>query len=182
MEKKTAYDTLHESLVTVAKLIAPLTPFHAEKIYLTLGGQKESIHFEPYPSPEMSLIDPELVFKMDNLKTGARGPLVVGAAGLFPPIVFRRRMVFGCRGFAPSCICSTCQQGCQYGSANNFSNGLFYFHFHLLVAGKHPASVVDPDVCQFLQAYKAPTGNKNLPIGQSGITRLSKVHYIDFTF
>jgi len=68
MEKKTAYDTLHESLMTVARLCAPMIPFHSEKIFITLGGEGDSIHFEPYPVSDPSLIDEELMLKMDLLK------------------------------------------------------------------------------------------------------------------
>ncbi|MGA1792579.1 MAG: isoleucine--tRNA ligase [Thermoplasmatota archaeon] len=68
MEKKTAYDSLHESLMTVAKLLAPLVPFHAEKVYLTLGGKMDSVHFEPYPEPDGAEVDTSIIEKMDLLK------------------------------------------------------------------------------------------------------------------
>jgi len=68
MEKKTAYDSLHESLMTVAKLLAPLVPFHAEKVYLTLGGAMDSVHFEPYPEPDGTGVDTVIIEKMDLLK------------------------------------------------------------------------------------------------------------------
>ncbi len=69
MEKKTAYDSLYESLLTVAKLIAPFAPFHADKVYSTLGGELDSIHFEPYPDADTGLIDPDMITKMEDLKT-----------------------------------------------------------------------------------------------------------------
>ncbi|MBN1389268.1 MAG: isoleucine--tRNA ligase [Candidatus Thermoplasmatota archaeon] len=68
MDKKTAYDSLHEALMTISKLIAPLVPFHAEKIYLTLGGKMDSVHFEPYPEYEGPGIDEQVMVKMDLLK------------------------------------------------------------------------------------------------------------------
>lgn len=68
IEKKTAYDTLHESILTVAKLVAPLVPFHAEKAYLTLDGGLESVHFEPYPEAQEDLIDETLMARMEVLK------------------------------------------------------------------------------------------------------------------
>ena len=37
-EKANAYETLHEVLVTISKLIAPFTPFVAEDIHLNLEG------------------------------------------------------------------------------------------------------------------------------------------------
>ncbi|MGA1872943.1 MAG: isoleucine--tRNA ligase [Thermoplasmatota archaeon] len=68
LEKKTAYDSLHESLMIVAKLIAPVVPFHAEKVYMDLGGYLDSVHFEPYPETDGSMIDESVMVKMDLLK------------------------------------------------------------------------------------------------------------------
>ncbi len=53
-DKSSAYATLHECLVTVAKLIAPFTPFIAESMYQNLvrthaAAAPESIHLCDYP-------------------------------------------------------------------------------------------------------------------------------------
>jgi len=50
-DKLAAYQTLHEVLFTVAKLIAPFCPFIAEDIYTNLKNQDdpESVHFCLYP-------------------------------------------------------------------------------------------------------------------------------------
>ena len=69
LSKKSAYRTLWEVLVGVAKLIAPFAPFAADDIYLNLtggagGGALESVHLELFPSAEKSLIDAELEERM----------------------------------------------------------------------------------------------------------------------
>jgi isoleucyl-tRNA synthetase len=46
-----ALATLHECLVTVARLIAPLTPFVADAIYGNLDGAEPSVHLCDYPAP-----------------------------------------------------------------------------------------------------------------------------------
>jgi isoleucyl-tRNA synthetase len=44
-----ALDTLHSCLVTVAQLLAPLTPFVADAIYTNLDGSEPSVHLCDYP-------------------------------------------------------------------------------------------------------------------------------------
>jgi isoleucyl-tRNA synthetase len=44
-----AFDTLRTCLVTVAKLIAPFTPFIADEIYDNLDGSETSVHLCDYP-------------------------------------------------------------------------------------------------------------------------------------
>jgi len=55
-----AYLTLHESLVTVSKLLAPFTPFVADEIYGNLEGGELSVHLCDFPEPAEALIDREL--------------------------------------------------------------------------------------------------------------------------
>jgi isoleucyl-tRNA synthetase len=45
-----AFAVLEEALVTVAKLLAPFTPFVADEIYDNLDGRLESVHLEDWPS------------------------------------------------------------------------------------------------------------------------------------
>jgi isoleucyl-tRNA synthetase len=59
-----AYLTLHESLVTVAKLLAPFTPFVADEIYTNLDGAEDSVHLCDFPEPSEALIDRGLDFDM----------------------------------------------------------------------------------------------------------------------
>jgi isoleucyl-tRNA synthetase len=55
-----AYLTLHESLVTVAALLAPFTPFVADEVYANLDGREPSVHLCDFPAPDEGLIDREL--------------------------------------------------------------------------------------------------------------------------
>jgi isoleucyl-tRNA synthetase len=59
-----AFLTLHESLVTVAKLLAPFTPFVADALYANLDGTEHSVHLCDFPTPDEALIDRELEFDM----------------------------------------------------------------------------------------------------------------------
>jgi isoleucyl-tRNA synthetase len=80
-DKQAAYETLCEVLVTVAKLIAPMTPFVAEEIYrnLTAGrdGASESVHLESYPSTA----EARYQFREAELETQMRAVLDIVAAG-----------------------------------------------------------------------------------------------------
>ncbi len=55
-DKESAYHTLYEVLISLAKLMAPFMPFLSEEIYLNLT-EKESVHLERYPQPNDKLID-----------------------------------------------------------------------------------------------------------------------------
>ncbi|MCX6780069.1 MAG: isoleucine--tRNA ligase [Candidatus Magasanikbacteria bacterium] len=48
-DKAKASATLKTVLMTLSKVMAPFTPFIAEKIYLQLGGPLESVHLEMWP-------------------------------------------------------------------------------------------------------------------------------------
>lgn len=52
VDKAKASATLREVLMILSKVMAPFTPFIAEKIYLELGGKLESIHLEMWPEPK----------------------------------------------------------------------------------------------------------------------------------
>ncbi|OIO20308.1 MAG: hypothetical protein AUJ23_00575 [Candidatus Magasanikbacteria bacterium CG1_02_32_51] len=49
-DKVQAVATLREVLLTLAKLMAPFTPFMSEKLYQELGGELESVHLEMWPA------------------------------------------------------------------------------------------------------------------------------------
>jgi isoleucyl-tRNA synthetase len=57
-----AFATLGEALVTVAKLLAPLTPFVADALYENLDGSEPSVHLCDFPEPGAR--DPELEWQM----------------------------------------------------------------------------------------------------------------------
>lgn len=72
-DKISAYLTLHECLVTVAKLLAPYTPFISEEIYRNLvcsmdPDAPESVHLCDYPEMDPAAIDDELLFEMDMVR------------------------------------------------------------------------------------------------------------------
>jgi isoleucyl-tRNA synthetase len=64
-DKLAAYHTLYTCLVTVAKLLAPYTPFVAEAIYQNLvrsadANAPESVHLAMWPEADEALIDQKL--------------------------------------------------------------------------------------------------------------------------
>ncbi|MGQ9747155.1 MAG: isoleucine--tRNA ligase [Candidatus Caldatribacteriaceae bacterium] len=67
--KASAYETLYEVLVGLAKLCAPFIPFVSEILYgnLTgpLGREKESVHLEDYPVVRRDQIDSDLLRSME---------------------------------------------------------------------------------------------------------------------
>jgi len=63
-DKATAITTLREVLLTLSKLMAPFTPFIAEKIYLDVGGEKESVHLEDWPKVDDKKIDDTMIKDM----------------------------------------------------------------------------------------------------------------------
>jgi len=64
-DKQAAYTTLYQCLATLAKLLAPFTPFIAEELYQNLvrsfdEGAPESVHLADYPQADLSQVDEEL--------------------------------------------------------------------------------------------------------------------------
>ncbi|MCI0596146.1 MAG: isoleucine--tRNA ligase, partial [candidate division Zixibacteria bacterium] len=70
-DKAAAYATLHQALVTVLKLAAPIAPFISEKLYQELAAKfksgAESVHWAAFPACDESKIDAALERKMDDL-------------------------------------------------------------------------------------------------------------------
>ena len=67
-DKLSAYQTLHTCLLTVAKLMAPIAPFYADRLYqdLTQGnGEAESVHLAKFPQSDATLIDKNLEYCME---------------------------------------------------------------------------------------------------------------------
>jgi isoleucyl-tRNA synthetase len=63
-DKSAAYLTLSDCLLTVAQLIAPITPFIAEELWRNLAagraGRAESVHLSDYPTPRPEQRDSDL--------------------------------------------------------------------------------------------------------------------------
>ena len=64
-DKRSAYDTLYTCLLTVAKLMAPFAPFYADQLYKDLGGEKDSVHLDDFPTADDAVIDKELEARME---------------------------------------------------------------------------------------------------------------------
>ncbi|MFH1583850.1 MAG: isoleucine--tRNA ligase [Actinomycetota bacterium] len=72
-DKISAYLTLYECLVTIAKLLAPYMPFISEEIYQNLvlyisKDSPESIHLTDFPISEKRLIDKDLMEQMNLVR------------------------------------------------------------------------------------------------------------------
>jgi len=70
-DKTAAYQTLHECLTGVTKLMAPFAPFLSEELYRNLmegssGNGAESVHLSLLPVAEESVIDPDLERRMER--------------------------------------------------------------------------------------------------------------------
>ena len=70
-DKTAAYQTLHESLMTIAKLMAPFAPFLAEELYRNLNvvaspETAQSVHLAMLPVADDSIIDGELERRMER--------------------------------------------------------------------------------------------------------------------
>ncbi len=63
-DKLAAYQTLHQSLTTVALLMAPVAPFFADRLYRDLTGSTQSVHLALYPQADASVIDKRLEQRM----------------------------------------------------------------------------------------------------------------------
>ena len=75
-DKLSAYQTLYHCLVTVAKLMAPIAPFYADRLYLdlttTTGSERfESVHLADFPVADRSLIDKQLEEQMYLAQTAS---------------------------------------------------------------------------------------------------------------
>ena len=67
-DKQVALYTLQQVLLTLSKVMAPFTPFIAEKIYLALGGEGESVHLQAWPEANKKYSDPDLLKEMTTVR------------------------------------------------------------------------------------------------------------------
>ena len=71
-DKRSAYQTLYQVLVSLAQLLAPFMPFVAETIYQNLAagkdGQPESVHLSDWPVPAADWRDDELRQQMSVVR------------------------------------------------------------------------------------------------------------------
>ncbi len=70
-EKESAYNTLYQVLKILTKLMAPFTPFIAERIYqktiLPVENGPESVHLLSYPEEDQNVVDQELEENMERV-------------------------------------------------------------------------------------------------------------------
>ncbi|MGH9033128.1 MAG: class I tRNA ligase family protein, partial [Acidimicrobiia bacterium] len=59
-----AHATLHECLLTLAKLAAPYCPFVADELYANLSGDADSVHLADWPEADAAAIDAGLDAEM----------------------------------------------------------------------------------------------------------------------
>ena len=68
-DKLSAYQTLYTCLVTISKLVAPLAPFFADRLYKDLVAVtdkgKDSVHLTDFPVADDKIIDKELEQRME---------------------------------------------------------------------------------------------------------------------
>ena len=72
-DKIAAYQTLYECLLTMAKLMGPIAPFYADRLYqdLTQATQTEhfaSVHLSDFPKGDNSVINPALQEKINSAR------------------------------------------------------------------------------------------------------------------
>lgn len=113
-DKRSAYATLHEALVTLAKLLAPSMPFLAEELYQNLVRSidkkaPESVHLVDWPMFDNSFIDEamnsdmRLIIKLASLGHAARmqagqkvrQPLQEALFSLASPLEFQALDTYG---------------------------------------------------------------------------------------
>lgn len=62
-DKSAAFATLYEALVDLSRLLAPFTPFIAERVYRNLA-KRESVHLDVFPVPDDARADERLITEM----------------------------------------------------------------------------------------------------------------------
>ena len=67
-DKLACYQTLHECLLTVAQLMAPIAPYFADRLYKDLGGEVDSVHLDKFPTADSSLVDTQLEEWMERVQ------------------------------------------------------------------------------------------------------------------
>lgn len=63
-DKLSAYQTLYQVLVAVAKLAAPIAPFFMDRLYLDLVEGEESVHYVAMPEYDETVVDKDLEERM----------------------------------------------------------------------------------------------------------------------
>ncbi|MBI4318672.1 MAG: isoleucine--tRNA ligase [Chloroflexi bacterium] len=102
VDKLSAYQTLYECLVTVAKLLAPFTPFVSEEMYQNLvrsvdDSAPESVHLALFPVANRQIVDKKLiedtalVMKIVSLGRAARSKAAIKVRQPLAKVLVRAR-------------------------------------------------------------------------------------------
>jgi isoleucyl-tRNA synthetase len=59
-----AHGALYESLLTIAKLLAPMCPFTTDEMHRNLSGRDESVHLADWPAMDVTALDDDLEAEM----------------------------------------------------------------------------------------------------------------------
>lgn len=75
-DKLSAYQTLYQCLITITKLMSPIAPFYADRLFLDLmsaveSGNHESVHLVDFPVSNEKLIDKALEEQMYLAQTAS---------------------------------------------------------------------------------------------------------------
>ena len=103
-DKLAAYFTLYQCLVTLAKLLAPFTPFIAEELYQNLvcsvyPEAPESVHLSDFPIAELSKVDEplsaatRLAMKVSSLGRAARSKVGIKIRQPLAKVVVKTRAI-----------------------------------------------------------------------------------------
>lgn len=65
-DKRAAYACLYKAMETVCRLMAPIAPFYADRLYCDLTQNEESVHWQDFPVPCCEQIDEALERRMDR--------------------------------------------------------------------------------------------------------------------
>jgi isoleucyl-tRNA synthetase len=68
MDKIAAYVTLHDALMTTAKLLSPFCPHITEEIYQALDGGLGSVHMAEWPIADLTLVNDRLEASMRTMQ------------------------------------------------------------------------------------------------------------------
>ncbi len=68
VDKQAAIETLGYVLLTLTKVMAPFTPFLAEKVYQDVKGVSESVHLEAWPKLNKKLLDENVLKDMEMVR------------------------------------------------------------------------------------------------------------------
>lgn len=68
-DKLSAYQTLYTCLLTVAKLMAPIAPFYADRLYRDLTRGEQSVHLIDFPSVKEAYINAPLEASMSTAQS-----------------------------------------------------------------------------------------------------------------